>query len=287
MSSPSGAGKTSISKKILQKDNKISLSISCTTRPRRKGEVNKKDYIFLSEEDFQKKIKSGDFLEYASVFGNRYGTLRQTVSRFFNKKKDVLFDIDWQGYQQLKQSGMEVVGIFILPPNKKELIRRLKNRGRDTTEEMKKRMSLAQDEISHFPEYDYVVVNDDWSEGLSSSIRCGLSEVLKTNPDTEAVILVLCDQPFLTTNILDQMVNSYQGSGQPIVHCLYSEASGPPTLFHKSLFPYLMELKGSQGAKKVVDMFPDKVAYIDFPEGKFDIDTLEDYHQLIQTESDK
>ena len=161
MSSPSGAGKTSISKKILQKDNKISLSISCTTRPKRKGEVNKKDYIFLSEEDFQKKIKSGDFLEYASVFGNRYGTLRQTVSRFFNKKKDVLFDIDWQGYQQLKQSGMEVVGIFILPPNKKELIRRLKNRGRDTTEEMKKRMSLAQDEISHFPEYDYVVVNND------------------------------------------------------------------------------------------------------------------------------
>ena len=161
LSSPSGAGKTSISKKILQKDNKISLSISCTTRPKRKGEINKKDYIFLSEEDFQKQIKNGDFLEFASVFGYRYGTLRQTVSRFFNKKKDVLFDIDWQGYQQLKQSGMEVVGIFILPPNKKELIRRLKNRGRDTTEEMKKRMSLAQDEISHFPEYDYVVVNND------------------------------------------------------------------------------------------------------------------------------
>ena len=161
MSSPSGAGKTSISKKILQKDNKISLSISCTTRPKRKGEINKKDYIFLSEEDFQKQIKNGDFLEFASVFGYRYGTLRQTVNSFFNKKRDVLFDIDWQGYQQLKQSGMEVVGIFILPPNKKELIRRLKNRGRDTTEEMKKRMSLAQDEISHFPEYDYVVVNND------------------------------------------------------------------------------------------------------------------------------
>jgi guanylate kinase len=161
LSSPSGAGKTSISKKILQKDNKISLSISCTTRPKRKGEINKRDYIFLSEENFQKQIKNGDFLEYASVFGNRYGTLRQTVNRFFNKKRDVLFDIDWQGYQQLKQSGMEVVGIFILPPNKKELIRRLKNRGRDTTEEMKKRMSLAQDEISHFPEYDYVVVNND------------------------------------------------------------------------------------------------------------------------------
>ena len=161
LSSPSGAGKTSISKKLLQKDRKLSLSISCTTRPRRKGEVNKKDYIFVSDEDFKKQIKKGNFLEQASVFGYRYGTLAQTVSNFFKKKRDVLFDIDWQGFQQLKQSGMGVVGIFILPPNKKELIRRLKKRGRDTSEEMKKRMSLAQDEISHFPEYDYVVVNDN------------------------------------------------------------------------------------------------------------------------------
>ena len=160
LSSPSGAGKTSISKRLLQKDRKLALSISCTTRPRRKGEVNKKDYIFISDEDFKKQIKKGKFLEQASVFGYRYGTLAQTVNKFFTKKRDVLFDIDWQGFQQLKQSGMDVVGIFILPPNKKELIRRLKKRGRDTSEEMKKRMSLAQDEISHFPEYDYVVVND-------------------------------------------------------------------------------------------------------------------------------
>ena len=160
LSSPSGAGKTSISKKLLQLDRKLALSISCTTRPRRKGEINKKDYVFISEEDFNKKIKKGNFLEQATVFGYRYGTLAQTVSNFFKNKKDVLFDIDWQGFQQLKQSGMDVVGIFILPPNKKELIRRLKKRGRDTSDEMKKRMSLAQDEISHFPEYDYVVVND-------------------------------------------------------------------------------------------------------------------------------
>jgi len=160
LSSPSGAGKTSISKRLLQKDRKLALSISCTTRPRRKGEVNKKDYIFISDEDFKKQIKKGKFLEQASVFGYRYGTLAQTVNNFFKKKRDVLFDIDWQGFQQLKQSGMDVVGIFILPPNKKELIRRLKKRGRDTSEEMKKRMNLAQDEISHFPEYDYVVVND-------------------------------------------------------------------------------------------------------------------------------
>ena len=179
LSSPSGAGKTSISKKLLQKDKKISLSISCTTRPKRKGEINKKDYIFTSEEDFIKQIKKGKFLEHASVFGYRYGTLQQTVSNFFKKKKDVLFDIDWQGYQQLKQSGLEVVGIFILPPNKRELIRRLKNRGRDTPEEMKKRMSLAQDEISHFPEYDYVVVNNDLDTCVSKIQNIILAERLK------------------------------------------------------------------------------------------------------------
>ena len=161
LSSPSGAGKTSISKKLLQKDRKLALSISCTTRPRRKGEINKKDYTFMSEEDFKKQIKKGKFLEQASVFGYHYGTLAQTVINFFKKNRDVLFDIDWQGFQQLKQSGMDVVGIFILPPNKKELIQRLKKRGRDTSKEMKKRMSLAQDEISHFPEYDYVVINKD------------------------------------------------------------------------------------------------------------------------------
>ena len=179
LASPSGAGKTSISKKILQKDKKISLSISCTTRPKRKGEINKKDYIFISEEDFNKQIKKGKFLEYASVFGYQYGTLTQTVNNFFKKKRDVLFDIDWQGFQQLKQSGVDVVGIFILPPNKKELIRRLKNRGRDTPEEMKKRMRLAKDEISHFPEYDYVVINDNLDICVSKIQNIIISERLK------------------------------------------------------------------------------------------------------------
>ncbi len=179
LSSPSGAGKTSISKRLLQKDRKLALSISCTTRPRRKGEINKKDYIFISDEDFKKQIKKGKFLEQASVFGYRYGTLAQTVNKFFKKKRDVLFDIDWQGFQQLKQSGMDVVGIFILPPNKKELIRRLKKRGRDTSEEMKKRMSLAQDEISHFPEYDYVVVNNDLDLCVSKIQNIIIAERLK------------------------------------------------------------------------------------------------------------
>jgi len=179
LSSPSGAGKTSISKKLLQKDRKLALSISCTTRPRRKGEINKKDYIFITDDEFKKQLKKGSFLEQASVFGYRYGTLMQTVNDFFKKKRDVLFDIDWQGFQQLKQSGMEVVGIFILPPNKKELVRRLKSRGRDTSVEVKKRMSLAQSEISHFPEYDYVVINNNLDICVAQILNIIVAERLK------------------------------------------------------------------------------------------------------------
>lgn len=161
LSSPSGAGKTSISKQLIKKDKSIALSISCTTRPKRRGEVDKIDYIFFNDNQFNKFVKKNEFLEFAEVFGYRYGTLKKTVNSFFRKKKDVLFDIDWQGYQQLKQSNLEVVGIFILPPSKKELVKRLKIRARDTSEEMKKRMKLVQNEISHFPEYDYVVVNEN------------------------------------------------------------------------------------------------------------------------------
>ena len=161
LSSPSGAGKTSISKKLLKIDKSISLSISCTTRPKRKGEMHKKDYLFISEKQFTDFVKKNQFLEHAQVFGFKYGTLKKTIISFFKKKKDVLFDIDWQGFQQLKQTNMEVVGIFILPPSKKELVNRLKTRGRDTRVEMKKRMNLVQNEISHFPEYDYVVINKD------------------------------------------------------------------------------------------------------------------------------
>ena len=128
---------------------------------------------------FEKLVKSKKFIEHATVFGFQYGTLIDTVKNFFNKKKDVLFDIDWQGFQQLKQSGMDVVGIFILPPNKKELIRRLRSRGRDTSEEMKKRMSLAQSEISHFPEYDYVVINKDLDKCVNQIQHIILAERLK------------------------------------------------------------------------------------------------------------
>ena len=143
LSSPSGAGKTTISKKLLKIDKFISLSVSCTTRPKRKGEIHKKHYLFLSDKQFSNLIKKNKFLEYAEVFGFKYGTLKKTIITFFEKNKDVLFDIDWQGFQQLKQSKIDVVGIFILPPSKKELVNRLKTRGRDTNKEMKKRMNLV------------------------------------------------------------------------------------------------------------------------------------------------
>lgn len=179
LSSPSGAGKTSISRKLLLIDKFISLSISCTTRTKRKGEKNKKDYIFVNKLTFENYINKNEFIEHATVFGNKYGTLRKEVEKSFKKKNDVLFDIDWQGYQQLKQSGLEVVGIFILPPSKKELIKRLKNRGRDTPKEMEKRMNLIQDEISHFPEYDYVVINKDLKSCVNQIHNIIKSERLK------------------------------------------------------------------------------------------------------------
>ena len=179
LSSPSGAGKTSISKQLIKKDNSIALSISCTTRPIRNGETSKKDYIFLTDQQFNNGIKKNEFLEFAKVFGYRYGTLKDTVTSFFKKKKDVLFDIDWQGFQQLKQSNFEVVGIFVLPPSKKQLVRRLKTRARDTKEEMKKRMNLVQNEISHFPEYDYVVINDNLNACVKQIMHIIKSERLK------------------------------------------------------------------------------------------------------------
>jgi len=176
LSSPSGAGKTSISKQLVKNDKKIALSISCTTRTIRKGEKNKKDYFFLNKDEFNKMIDKNKLLEYANVFGNYYGTLKKEVLALTNKNKDVLFDIDWQGFQQLKQNEFDVVGIFILPPSKKELARRLDNRGRDTKEEVVNRMKLAQSEISHFLEYDYIVVNEKLEESVKNILSIIESE---------------------------------------------------------------------------------------------------------------
>ena len=179
LSSPSGAGKTSISKQLIKNDKKIALSISCTTRTIRKGEKNKKDYFFLNDHEFNEMIDQNKLLEYANVFGNFYGTPKSEVLAMTNKNKDVLFDIDWQGFQQLKQNEFDVVGIFILPPSKKELEGRLKKRGQDADEVVKKRMDGASSEITHWAEYDYVIINDDLNDSVKTVLGILKAERMK------------------------------------------------------------------------------------------------------------
>lgn len=162
LSSPSGAGKTSISRKLLKRDPNIGLSVSATTRKRRPGEVEAEDYFFIQEDDFKLKINQNYFLEYAEVFGHYYGTPTAQVTGKLEAGKDVLFDIDWQGTQQLKANARtDLVSIFILPPSTSELERRLFTRAQDSAETVAHRMEKAADEMSHYPEYDYVVVNHD------------------------------------------------------------------------------------------------------------------------------
>jgi guanylate kinase len=162
MSSPSGAGKTTLSRGLLDTDDEIVMSVSATTRNPRPGEVDGKDYYFVSVEDFGLMVNRGEFLEHAKVFDNYYGTPRGPVEEALSNGKDVLFDIDWQGTQQLKENAREdVVSIFILPPSTQELERRLHTRAQDSAEIVAKRMAKAADEMSHWAEYDYIIVNQD------------------------------------------------------------------------------------------------------------------------------
>ena len=175
LSSPSGAGKTSICKKLLQQDTGLVLSVSATTRKKRPGEVEGKDYQFLSTQEFESRINKSQFLEHARVFGNYYGTPAQLVERTLKSGVDVLFDIDWQGTQQLKaRAGQDLVSVFILPPSIKELEKRLFKRAQDTSEVVASRMSKSASEMSHYPEYDYVVINHDLDKSVQQvqSILC-------------------------------------------------------------------------------------------------------------------
>ncbi len=165
MSSPSGAGKTTLSRRLLTSDPNISMSVSITTRAPRPGEVNGQDYHFISKDEYLAMRDSGDLLEYAEVFGNFYGTPRQPVEAALRQGRDVLFDIDWQGTQQLAQAMEDdLVRIFILPPSAEELRDRLIRRAQDSSATVAKRMAEASREISHWPEYDYVIVNDELDE---------------------------------------------------------------------------------------------------------------------------
>ena len=173
LSSPSGAGKTTLADRLLSKDGEMVLSISATTRQRRPGEAHGKDYFFVSEDEFSRMRDNNEFMEWANVFGHYYGTPRSLVEDTLRQGKDVLFDIDWQGAQQLDEvAGEDVVKVFILPPSREELERRLRKRAQDPEEVVQKRMAKADAEMSHWAEYDYVIVNYnlDESEELLRSI---------------------------------------------------------------------------------------------------------------------
>ena len=180
LSSPSGAGKTSISRKLLEKNKNLFLSISFTTRPPRPLEVNESDYFFVDDKKFIDMLNKDEFLEHAKVFDFYYGTPKKPVMNALKSGKDILFDIDWQGTQQLMNSVQDdLVKIFVLPPSAKELEKRLLKRNQDTDETVKNRMSKASDEISHYAEYDYIIINEDFDESLEKINSILIAEGLK------------------------------------------------------------------------------------------------------------
>lgn len=168
LSSPSGAGKTSISREVLERDDNLSLSISVTTRPRRPGEVDGEHYRFVDKTTFDLMVNQQELLEYAKVFDHYYGTPRGPVDEALQAGRDVLFDLDWQGTQQLDERARDdLVSVFILPPSTAELERRLHTRAQDSADVIAGRMAKAADEITHWSEYDYVVVNHSFEESVT------------------------------------------------------------------------------------------------------------------------
>jgi len=185
MSSPSGAGKTTITRELLKNNPEVSISISATTRPKRAGEVHGKDYYFVTPDEFRDMVENGEMLEHAKVFDNYYGTPRAPVEKALEGGQDVLFDIDWQGTQQLYETAREdLVRVFILPPSRGDLEKRLRNRSKDTLEsdaQIRGRMEKAGDEMSHYQEYDYVIINDNVEEAISKAQLIMDAERLKRN----------------------------------------------------------------------------------------------------------
>jgi len=168
LSSPSGAGKTTLSRRLLESDPEIEMSVSATTRKPRPGEQEGRDYYFLNTEDFGIMRNRGEFLEHAKVFGNYYGTPRKPVHDALARGQDVLFDIDWQGTQQLDETATEdLVKVFILPPSVQELEKRLTARAQDPADVVAARMAKASDEISHYQEYDYIIINDNMDKAFA------------------------------------------------------------------------------------------------------------------------
>ena len=180
LSSPSGAGKTTLSRLLLGADRNVDLSISVTTRPKRRGEINGRDYHFIDRARFDNMVAGGELLEWAEVFEHRYGTPRQPVIKALQAGRDVLFDIDWQGTQQLREKARtDLVSVFILPPTTKELERRLKQRAQDSKSVIGSRMAKAAGEMSHWPEYDYLIVNRDKRQAFAELRAILAAERLK------------------------------------------------------------------------------------------------------------
>ncbi|MGB5093780.1 MAG: guanylate kinase [Parvibaculum sp.] len=185
LSSPSGAGKTTLSRRLLEGDNMITMSVSATTRPPRPGEQHGRDYYFLSTEDFGIMRNRDEFLEHAKVFSNYYGTPAKPVLDALDAGRDVLFDIDWQGTQQLDEHAKEdLVKVFILPPSAQDLERRLKTRAQDSAAIVAERMAKASEEISHYQEYDYIIINENVDQALSELRSILIAERLKRKRQT-------------------------------------------------------------------------------------------------------
>ena len=167
IAAPSGCGKTSLVKALMERSKNLSVSVSYTTRKARKGEVNGENYHFVSKATFAQMITNNDFVEYAEVFGNMYGTARSSINEKLSANIDIILEIDWQGARQVRKNMSDTVSIFILPPSKDALLERLKNRGQDDDEIISKRMKNAEREMSHYEEFDYIIINEQFDSALS------------------------------------------------------------------------------------------------------------------------
>jgi guanylate kinase len=187
LSSPSGAGKSTLARRLMAWDTTMRFSVSATTRPPREGELDGREYYFRSRDQFETLVKMGEMLEHAEVFGNLYGSPRAPVEQAMAEGRDTVFDIDWQGGQQIRNSalGRDVVSVFVLPPSIAELDRRLRSRGQDSDEVIATRMAKSQSEISHWAEYDYVLVNDDIEQTFNDLAVILLAERLRRDRQPE------------------------------------------------------------------------------------------------------
>lgn len=185
VSAPSGAGKTSLVKALLERDSRVLVSVSHTTRDMRPGEVDGKDYNFVDMEHFNQMIGEGAFLEHADVFTNKYGTSQVWVEEQLSQGMDVILEIDWQGAQQVRRLMPECLSVFILPPSQEELRRRLTGRGTDSQDVIDHRMSQAVSEMSHYGEYDYMIINDDFDTALNELVAVFLSRRVGQNRQSQ------------------------------------------------------------------------------------------------------